>query len=138
MVRRVFLVREVLKWARDKRHRLPDSVFCDAVKECEEGLIDAAFGDVLKKRIPLGNRGKRGGGRTVIGVKELVGARRGDRWFFLYAYQKNEAPELTLEDIAAFQQLAPTYLSRSDSELESLCTDGSLHEVNCGGENVQI
>jgi hypothetical protein len=49
------------------------------------GLIDADLGgSVYKKRVPTPGRGKRGGARIILG------SNRGDRWFFLFGFEKND------------------------------------------------
>jgi hypothetical protein len=58
---------------------LTDQALCQAVSEMSQGLIDADLGgNVVKKRVPLPGRGKRGGARTIVATN------RGDRWFFLF------------------------------------------------------
>jgi Uncharacterized protein conserved in bacteria len=37
-----------------------------------------------KKRVPVAGRGKRGGARTIVATNF------GDRWFFLFGFEKNE------------------------------------------------
>ena len=45
-----------------RKTELTDSALCDAVAEMAQGLIDADLGGgVVKKRIGLAGRGKRGG-----------------------------------------------------------------------------
>ena len=49
------------------------------------GLIDARLSrQVVKKRVPLPGRGKRGGART------LVAFRQDDNAFFIFGFAKNE------------------------------------------------
>jgi hypothetical protein len=63
-------------------------VLCAAVEEMASGLIDADLGGhVYKKRVPVPGRGKRGGARTILG------SNLGDRWFFLYGFEKNVASD---------------------------------------------
>ena len=58
--------------------KLPDAALCKAVKEMEDGLIDADLGAFLyKKRVARSGGGKSGGYRT------LLSARMGDRYVFL-------------------------------------------------------
>ena len=57
-----------------RKTELNDAMLCQAVSEMERGLLDADLGGgVLKKRIALPGRGKRGGIRT------LVATNQGDR-----------------------------------------------------------
>jgi hypothetical protein len=42
--------------------------------EMNQGLYDARLGgSVFKKRIPLDGRGKRGGARTILAFKKMIG-----------------------------------------------------------------
>ena len=63
-MRRVFKTRQFSKWMR--KTDLTDTALCQAVQEMVSGLVDADLGgDVLKKRVALPGRGKRGGVRTL-------------------------------------------------------------------------
>jgi len=73
---------------------LSDAALCQAVKEMEKGLIEANLGgDVVKKRLALPGRGKRGGART------LVATNKDNRWFFLFGFRKNERANITSEEL---------------------------------------
>jgi len=51
----------------------------------EQGLIDANLGGgIIKNRVALPGRGKRGSTRT------LVATNNANRWFFLFGFEKNE------------------------------------------------
>lgn len=66
-----------------KKESLSDSDLIDACKEMTGGLYDADLGgNVYKKRIATGSKGKSAGYRTIIG------ATIGDKYFFLYAFAK--------------------------------------------------
>lgn len=68
-----------------RKTELSDEALCKAVSEMEQGLIDADLGGhVVKKRVAVPGRGKSGGART------LVGTNFGNRWFFLFGFEKNE------------------------------------------------
>ncbi len=70
-----------------RKTELSDPVLCAAVEEMERGLIDADLGGgVVKKRVALPGRGKSGGART------LVATNKGNRWFFVFGFEKNERP----------------------------------------------
>ncbi len=82
-MRRVFKTRHFSRWMR--KTELIDQVLCAAVSEMEKGLIDADLGGgVVKKRVPLPDRGKSGSTRT------LVATNKGNRWFFVFGFEKNE------------------------------------------------
>ncbi len=62
-----------------------DGALASAVIEMKYGLIDAKLGgQVVKKRVALPGRGKRGSSRTLVAFKQ------GDKAFFIYGFAKNE------------------------------------------------
>ena len=73
-----------------RKTELIDSALCHAVAEMVRSLIDAELGGrVIKKRIGLAVRGKRGGARA------LVATNRGNRWFFLNGFEKKDRVNIT-------------------------------------------
>ena len=89
------------------------------------GLIDADLGGgVVKKRIALPGRGKRGGTRT------LVGTNKGNRWFFMYGFEKNQIPNVGSKELESLQKFAYDLLTLSSKELESAIDDGTVEELN--------
>lgn len=88
------------------------------------GLIDADLGGgVVKKRIGLAGRGKRGGART------LVATNKGDRWFFVFGFEKNERTNITDDELGALQDIAAQLLARTGRQLDEAVKDGSLQEI---------
>lgn len=66
---RVFKTRYFSRWIR--KTDLTDKALCIAVHEMSQGLIDADLGGgVVKKRVGLANRGKRGGARTLVATNK--------------------------------------------------------------------
>ena len=62
---RVFKTRHFSRWMR--KTELTDEALCSAVHEMSQGLIDADLGaGVVKKRVAMAGRGKRGGARTLV------------------------------------------------------------------------
>jgi hypothetical protein len=91
---RVFKTRHFSRWMR--KTELTDSRLCAAVLEMAQGLIDADLGGgVVKKRVGLAGRGKRGGART------LVATNKGNRWFFLFGFEKNDRANISDEERGA-------------------------------------
>ncbi len=121
-INRVFKTRYFLRWMR--KTELTDGALCVAVREMVDGLIDADLGGgLVKKRVGLAGRGKRGGART------LVATNKGDRWFFVFGFEKNERANITAEEKEALQSLAQDLLARTEMELDSAVEDGSLQEI---------
>ena len=103
---------------------LTDGALCLAVREMQSGLVDADLGgDVLKKRVALPGRGKRGGVRT------LVATRRASRWFFVYGFEKSEKANVTTTELEALQWLAKQLLGLTEPQAELAVQDGSLQEI---------
>ena len=109
---RVFKTRHFQRWMR--KTELTDAVLCRAVQEMAAGLIDADLGgSVVKKRVGLAGRGKRGGVRT------LVATNNGNRWFFVSGY----------EELEGLQTIAADLLARTGPQLDEAVADGALQEI---------
>lgn len=126
-MKRVFKTRYFCRWMR--KIDLSDKALCKAVSEMDQGLIDADLGGgVVKKRVPLPGHGKRGSIRT------LVATRRGDHWFFVYGFEKNERSNISNEELEGLQEIAQQLLARTSFELDTAVQDGSLQEI-CHDQN---
>ena len=76
-----------------RKTELSDRSLCAAVLEMAQGLIDADLGGgVVKKRIGLAGRGKRGGART------LIATNRRNRWVFLFGFEKGDLANVNAEE----------------------------------------
>jgi hypothetical protein len=122
MMTRVFKTRYFSRWMR--KTELTDSSLCAAVLEMSRGLIDADLGGgVFKKRVGLAGRGKRGGART------LVATNKGNRWFFLFGFEKNARANISAEEKEALQSIAQDLLTKTSKELDVQVKDGTLQEI---------
>ena len=93
-----------------------------------QGLIDADLGaGVIKKRVPLPGRGKSGGART------LVATNKGDRWFFVFGFGKNERANISPQELDALQAIAADLLKLAADDLDAQVKASALHEI--GHEN---
>ena len=118
----VFKTRHFSRWMR--KTDLTDEALFDAVREMAQGLIDANLGGgVVKKRVGLPGRGKRGGART------LVATNKGDLWFFVYGFEKNEKSNISTDELEALQTIAQDLLSLNRNQLDTKVEDGSLLEI---------
>lgn len=107
-----------------RKTELTDAALCKAVKEMAGGLIDADLGGgVMKKRVGLAGRGKRGGART------LVATNKGNRWFFGFGFEKNDRANITDEELEGLQAIAVDLLARTGKQLDEAVTDGTLQEI---------
>jgi hypothetical protein len=119
---RVFRTRTFTRWMR--KAGVSDTGLCEAVSEMEYGLIDADLGgQVVKKRVALQGRGKRAGARTIVATN------RGNRWFFLFGFNKNERANLDDRELKAFQELASQYLPLKDPEIDLAVSTGKFTEI---------
>ncbi len=119
---RVFKTRFFSRWMR--KTALTNSALCDAVAEMAQGLIDANLGGgIVKKRVGLAGHGKRGGART------LVATNRGNRWFFLYGFEKSDRANITDDELEALKEIAEQLLARAGRQLDEAVQDGSLQEI---------
>lgn len=90
----------------------------------EQGMIDADLGgDVLKKRIALPCRGKRGSVRVIVATK------RQDRWFFLYGFEKNERANINAKELKSLQKIAAEFLNMDEQGVAKAIIANELVEV---------
>ena len=102
----------------------------DAIAEMAAGLIDADLGgSVYKKRVPMPGRGKRGGARIILG------SNLGDRWFFLFGFEKNDRATIDARELAALQKIAGALLALDTTALDHSVTEGELKEI-CNEEDL--
>lgn len=121
-MKKVFRTRTFTRWMR--KAGLTDGMLCQAVSEMVQGLVDGNLGgNLLKKRVGLSGRGKRGGGRTIVATN------RCDRWFFLYGFEKNERANISKDEIKALRELAGQYLAFDDKQIELAVRSGKFMEV---------
>ena len=119
---RLFKSKWFQKWAASER--LDDGALLAAAEEMENGLIDARLGGhVVKKRVALPGRGKRGGSRT------LVVYRQADKAFFVYGFAKNERANISDKELKALKLLATELLGYTKPALTKAIKAGELIEV---------
>jgi hypothetical protein len=103
---------------------LTDAELCAAVREIDGGLIDAHLGgELIKKRVASGTKGKRGGFRTVITW------RQGQRCFFLHVFGKGEKANITDPEAKALKAFGRGLIAMSEAALDIAVTSGRLREV---------
>ena len=120
--KRIFKTRHFARWMR--KTELTDAGLCEAVREMSQSLIDADLGaGLVKKRVAMAGRGKRGGART------LVATNKNNRWFFVFGFEKNERANIDADELEAMQELAAQLLVRTHEELEIAIADGALKEI---------
>jgi hypothetical protein len=128
---RVFKSKRFAKFAR--KERISDASLYKAVKDAEQGLVDADYGGgVIKQRIARPNEGKSGGYRSIILF------RRGVRSVFVYGFAKNEQANIDESDERDFKELARTLLGAVEIDLKKLIERGEFVEVNCDEQDEEL
>ena len=110
---------------------IEDRTLCAAVEEMIHGLTDADLGGhILKKRVALSGKGKRGGART------LVATRKADRWFFVFGFAKNEKANISSKELAALQKYGADLWNLTEAQLDRAIVEGALVEI-CHDQDCQ-
>ncbi len=105
---------------------LTDADLWAAVQEIASGLIDAHLGgELVKKRVASGTKGKRGGFRTVVAW------RQGQRCFFLHVFGKGEKANIADQEEKAFKVFGKGLMAMSAEALDIAAANGKLKEVSC-------
>jgi len=124
---RIFTTRVFQRWRR--KADISDAALVQAVTEMQAGLIDADLGGgILKKRVALPGRGKRGSARTLVATK------RGTRWFFVFGFAKNARDNITDRELKALQTLAADLFQLADDALARAISQGVLQEIAYANE----
>jgi len=126
---RIFVTKVFRRWAR--KQKLDEEELLGAVREIEEGLIDAFLGgNLLKKRIARKGQGKSGGYRTILAYRQE------ERTFFLYGFAKSEKENISKNDLRLLEEVGEELLGYSDDELGFAVDSGALVELEDeeGGE----
>jgi len=117
-----FKTKAFARWADGEG--LGDEALAAAVAEMQQGLIDARLGgQVVKKRVALPGRGKRGSTRT------LVAFRQGDKAFFVYGFAKNQRGNINDKELRALKLLAKELLNYPVASLARAMKAGELIEI---------
>ncbi len=124
-MRRVLKTRYFSRWMR--KTELTDQSLCKAVIEMTQGLFDANLGGhVFKKRVGMGNRGRRSSARTLIATNQ------GSKWFFMYGFEKNDKSNIADNELEGLQDLAKDLLAGTQVQIEEAISAGKLEEI-CHG-----
>lgn len=122
LVLRVYKTKYFHKWA--KKALLSNEALILVAEQLKNGLVDAYLGgNLYKKRVPLINKGKRGGFRT------LLAYRKGERSIFLYGFEKNDKDNIDKTEEEALKKLAKDLLIMTQVEINFAVDNGELIEV---------
>ena len=119
---RIFKSKWFSKWA--DKEGLTEAALCAAVREMEDGLIDADLGGhVYKKRAAIAGTGKSGGLRTLLAFKI------GDKAFFIFGFAKNQQGNISTKELKALKLMAKELLGYGSAQLMTAIKTGELIEV---------
>ena len=119
---RTFKTATFTRWL--KKSSLTDADLCRSVSEMRRGLIDAHIGGhVVKKRIAPAGRGKSGASRT------LIATNLGNRWHFLFGFDKNERANIDQTELQALQEVAKDLLRLDDTAIASALATNAIVEI---------
>ncbi|HRH77776.1 MAG TPA: type II toxin-antitoxin system RelE/ParE family toxin [Cellvibrionaceae bacterium] len=123
MTSRIFTTKTFRRWM--GKADITDQALVLAIREMEQGLIDADLGGHLfKKRVALQGQGKRGGARTIV-ASNIQG-----RWFFIYGFIKNERDNISPVELKALHVLAKQLLELNDIQLKKALSANEITEVH--------
>ena len=54
---------------------------------------------------------------------------RGDRWFFVFGFEKNERDNISVRELQALQAIAADLLKLAGSDLDAQVGTGALKEI---------
>lgn len=113
-----------------RKERLSDASLAMAIRNAEDGLVDADLGSgLIKQRIARTGQGKSGGYRTVVAF------RRGERAVFLFGFAKNERSNIDGEELQEFRRLAHVFLELNTKQIAALIEENELMEMSDGETN---
>jgi len=119
----IYKTRTFTRWM--KKSELNDQDLVDAVKEMQAGLIDADLGgDIYKKRIAIGNKGKSAGVRTIVATK------KNNAWFYIFGFEKNVRANISDDEKEALQFLARDLLNADKQQILLYIDTQILIEIN--------
>ena len=71
----------------------------------------------------MAGRGKSGGARVVLATN------RGDRWFFMFGFLKNERANISPRELEALRELARDLLELNERQIDAQTKSGALEEI---------
>lgn len=130
LVVRILKTKRFAKLATDEG--LTDEALKDAIKEFEEGLTgDALGGNLYKKRVAVGSKGKSGGLRTILVYK----AAADDKIFCVEVFPKNKKENISKTELAGLKRYADYLLGLKAKEIKKAIDAKALIEVKRDGDN---
>ena len=119
---RVFKSKHISRYAR--KEGIGNTALADAIREIEEGLVDAVLGGgLVKKRVAREGSGKSSGYRTIIAFSS------GQRSLFLYGFAKSDRDNIGNDELRELRKLSQLFLGLKDDEITSALEIDRIEEI---------
>ena len=119
---RIFMLKNFAKWI--KKEKINTNSLINAIDEIKAGSRDANLGEnIYKHRIPLNNKGKRSGARTIVAhISESSSS-------FIFGYTKSKRDNITADELNTFIAMGNTLLEYNNDHLNLAIKSGALKEI---------
>lgn len=119
---RVFKSKHFSRYA--GKEGIENTALTDAIREIEEGLVDAVLGGgLVKKRVAREGGGKSSGYRTIIAFSS------GQRSLFLYGFAKSDRGNIGNDELRELRKLSHLFLGLKDDEITSALEIDRIEEI---------
>jgi len=119
---RVFKSKHFSRYAR--KEGIENTALADAIREIEDGLVDAVLGGgLVKKRVAREGRGKSSGYRTIIAFSS------GQRSLFLYGFAKSDRENIGDNELRELRKLSQLFLGLNDDDITSALVIDRIEEI---------
>jgi hypothetical protein len=119
---RVFKSKHFSRYAR--KEGIENTALASAIREIEEGLVDAVLGGgLVKKRVAREGSGKSSGNRTIIAFSSA------QRSLFLYGFAKNDRDNIGVDELRELRKLSQLFLGLKDDEITSALEIDKIEEI---------
>lgn len=126
---RIFKTKWFTRFA--NREGIDDAKLAEAVKNMEEGLVDADYGGgMIKQRIARDGEGKSGGYRGIIAFRSET------RSIFFFAFPKSDKGNLTKPEVKEYKKAAAIYLKMTDAQIDLAVENEELVEVKTDAKKI--
>lgn len=108
-----------------RRAGITDATLCRAVRDADNGLVDADLGGgLIKLRVARKGKGKSGGYRV------LLAYRAGRTAVFIYGFAKSDRDNIDDDELDVFRQRARALLAADDSTIKAMLAEDKLRRVD--------
>jgi hypothetical protein len=104
-----------------RKARIVDAELCAAIRQVMLGQADDLGGGVFKKRL----------GKNLY--RSIIVAKGGRYWVYEYLYAKKDRDNIEDDELVKFRQLAKTYETLTEDQINWLMQEKSWMEI-CNGE----